>query len=106
MTRADARTVLDRATSEADFRRVVLKHAGLHGWQVVYWHDSRRATGAKGWPDVTLMRPPRFLLRELKREGEELRPEQQWWLEQLQACGIDAGVWRPSDWPEIEAVLR
>jgi len=52
-----------------------------------------------------LVRSPQLLIRELKREGQNPTKEQTWWLKALGRCGIDVGVWRPSDWPEIEDSL-
>ena len=54
---------------------------------------------------MVLIRPPQLLIRELKREAEKPTKEQAWWLEALRRCGIDVGVWRPGDWPEIEDSL-
>ena len=45
------------------------------------------------------------LVRELKDERGDLKPEQVEWLEALAVGGLDVGVWRPSDWPEIEGLL-
>jgi hypothetical protein len=43
---------------------------------------------------------------ELKREGKKPTAEQQRWLDALAATGaVEAYLWRPSDWPEIELVL-
>ena len=38
------------------------------------------------------------MLRELKREDKDPRPDQQEWLGALIAADVNAGVWKPSDW--------
>lgn len=103
---------------EADFMAAVLKYAGVVGWH--HWHDTatnaprrcwncgrgtRIQRNASGFPDLLLIRRPRLLFVELKREGEQPTPEQAAWHEQLRACGQQVYVWWPSDWPEIERIL-
>jgi hypothetical protein len=105
MTRPDARTVLDRATSERAFQLAIVELAELHGWLWYHVPDSRLCP--PGFPDLALCRPPILALMELKSETGRLRPEQAKWLEWLAQCGqIVSGVWRPSDWDEIEETLR
>jgi hypothetical protein len=58
-----------------------------------------------GWPDLVLWRAGQFLVAELKSARGRLRPEQRDVLATLAAAGVDARVWRPADWPEIEALL-
>jgi hypothetical protein len=105
--------------SERDFMAAVIELATLRGWR--HWHD--RATNAPrqcwhcgrgavvprndpGWPDLVLVRRPRIVWAELKRDGEEPTVEQAAWLAELQACGQEAYVWKPADWPEIMAALK
>lgn len=45
------------------------------------------------------------MFRECKRDGKYLSPEQDDWRVLLELAGLDYGVWRPSDWDEIERVL-
>lgn len=63
--------------------------------------------GAKGWPDIVLAKHGRVLFRELKTEARSsvLEPEQAEWLAELQDAGLDAKVWRPRDWDEIQFQL-
>ena len=56
--------------------------------------------GNAGYPDLTLARDGVVLFAELKTQAGRLRPEQQRWLEIL-----DGEVWRPNDWPEVEAII-
>lgn len=104
---------------ERDFLRAVIQYAGLMGWRHFHdaatnapracWHCGRRAASPRnpaGWPDLVLIRRPRILFCELKREGEKATPEQQAWLDELRACGQEAYLWKPSDWDEIARILR
>ena len=95
---------------EWQFQRRVTNLAEAHGWE---WHHQRNSIGSrKGWPDLALWRPGclgqpgRFLLRELKRDGEQPRPEQLAVVASLRLAGVDAGFWWQKDWPEIEATLQ
>ena len=105
--------------SERDFMKAVIEMATLFGWRT--WHDSAtnaprqcwhcgRGTVLKrndpGWPDLVLVRRPRILFVELKAEGETPTVEQWAWLGELDACGQEAHVWTPADWPAIERSLR
>ena len=100
--------------SEAGFQSAILDLAQLQGWKVCHFSDSRRPgphgqwvgdSGARGWPDLVLVRGDVILFRELKSEKGRLTPHQQAWLEALQQAGQDAQVWRPSDWNAIQQTL-
>lgn len=96
---------LDPKMSEASFQAKVLHLAHLFGWRTYHTHDSRRSN--PGWPDVALWHPRRgqFVLAELKAQKGRVSPAQVTTLAELQQCGVDAYLWRPSDWPEIQALL-
>lgn len=81
--------------TEEEFQADVLHIAKLTGWRTYHPYDSRRSTA--GWPDLALVRGARFMLRELKTEKGRVSPAQQEWLDDLQAAGVDADVWRPRD---------
>jgi hypothetical protein len=92
--------------TERQFQDAVVEYGRQCGWLVYHPHDSRRSTF--GYPDLTMARRGRVVFAELKTETGRLRVEQQRWLDALQPSGTEVGVflWRPSDWPEIEQVLR
>lgn len=121
--------------TEAQFQSAVIDYARRTGWRVAHFHDSRREVAGKlvgdvdavGFPDLTLARDGRIIFAELKAEKGRLRTEQRDWLAELNGIGelgLEDGIttafirlqgrlprvlvflWRPSDWPEIEAVLR
>lgn len=105
--------------TERQWQATVLQYAALRGWKA--WHDNatnapRRCAGCgavrhlprnpAGWPDLVLVRRPDVLFVELKRDDGKLDDDQAAWLAELAACGQRVFVWRPSDWPEVEEVLR
>lgn len=105
------------ALSEADFQAHVVELAKITGWRVMHVRRSvgRRSGGAawqtttsiKGWPDLFLFHPGlgAAMAVELKSDAGHLTPEQTVVLAELAASGVDARVWRPRDWPEVESTL-
>jgi hypothetical protein len=91
--------------SEKHFLGRVTRLAELYGWVV---HHTLDSTGTRaGEPDLRMIRPPRYLLAELKSQHGRLRPEQVAMLAMLERCpGVESFVWRPSDWQQIVEVLR
>jgi hypothetical protein len=117
----------DLTPTERQFQAQVLRYAALRGWHV--WRDratNQRTTCAgcraplrcaacgerprpvrndAGHPDLILVRRPRWIWVELKGPRTPTTPEQKAWLAELRACGQEAYLWRPDDWPTIEKVL-
>lgn len=107
-----ARRTIDLATTEAELQQLVVDLAHTCGWKSMHVRPSRvgedrwaTATSIPGWPDLTLLGHGRALFIELKSEKGRVRPEQVEVIALLRAAGLDARVWRPSSWPEIEATL-
>ena len=101
----DGRQLLDHSLSERDFQAQVVQLAKLTGWRVYHTYDSRRSNA--GFPDLVLVRPPRVIFAELKRQRGRVTVAQREWAEALRACpGVEYYLWRPSDWDEVECVLR
>ena len=100
-----AREVLDAAMSEAELQASVLALARLRGWKAYHTWSSVHSTA--GFPDLFLVRGPRALAIELKREDKWLTVAQREWLDALEAAGIETYWWRPSDLSSglVEAVL-
>jgi hypothetical protein len=101
-----------KALSERQFQSQVLTLARLHGWRIHHQRPARTVhgwrtpiVGDKGLPDLTLCRPPRLIYAELKSALGRLTAGQRRWLDDLQACGVEVYVWRPSSWDEIERLL-
>lgn len=110
--------------SEAEFTTQVVELARLGGWLRYHTHRSKHSPG--GFPDEVLVRGPRLIFAELKREDKssKVSEKQQEWLDALGEVsaavdvlrGFYAGVktelpsvevylWRPSDLEEIARVL-
>jgi hypothetical protein len=97
---------LDRAVPEADFQSQVLQLAGILRWRRAHfrpglnrrgeWRTAVAADGS-GFPDLILVRGDRVLAVELKSELGKTSPEQEEWLAAFARAGIEACVWRPSD---------
>lgn len=93
--------------TERDLERAVRDLAELFGW--AFFHPWISIHSAHGWPDVTLCRPPRLILAELKSERGKLSLAQAEWQDLLGRCpGVEVAVWRPADLVDgtIERALR
>ena len=90
--------------TEKGFQSAVIQLAKLYGWRVYHTFDSRHS--AKGFPDLTLVRGVRCIMAELKTDIGRVSPDQKDWLRELsEVPGIEAALWRPRDWPILEATL-
>ena len=97
-------TERDARLTEKDFQGIVVDLAKLHRWLVFHTHDSRRS--APGFPDLTMVRRGKLIFAELKTEKGPTSIDQKRWLVELQMAHPHVYLWRPSDWREIEEVLR
>ncbi len=67
----------------------------------------RTIRSERGWPDLALVRPPRFLLAELKTDKGMTTPSQDEWLALLSSCpAIEVYLWRPHDFNDVVEGLR
>lgn len=91
--------------TEKAFSAQVVQLAHVLGWRVYRTWISIRSPS--GYPDLTMCHPRHGILwAELKAEAGKLSVEQAEWLGALQAAGGHAFIWRPSDWPAIERILK
>lgn len=105
--------------TEKAFQAAVRQYAELRGWRVMA--TTRSKFSPAGEPDLRMVRGARFVWAELKSDTGRLSQAQQECLADLRKfagrmnhalppCSSDIGVgvyvWRPDDWPSIEAVLR
>ena len=112
---------MQKATlAESDFQETVIEMAELHRWRIYHVANVKgrlRSETSKGFPDLVFARyttsrargrfsNKRLVFAELKLEGEEPTADQLIWHALLRAVGEEMYVWRPSDWREIEEVLR
>lgn len=92
------------AWSESKFQSWLIKRAEAEGWLVYHTRDSRGSQ--RGYPDLTMCRPPRLVIAELKKESGRMKPEQKVWRAVLEACqGFEYYLWRPRHMKEVEKVL-
>lgn len=97
--------------TESQFQRLVIQYAHLRGWLVHHARPALRQSGGwstpiqgdRGFPDLVLARDGIVLFAELKSAKGRLTVEQKAWLESVGDMGV---VWRPADWPQVEARLR
>jgi hypothetical protein len=94
-----------RPETEAGFLQAVRQLARLYNWREYHTYDARHSS--KGFPDLCLCRPPRLIFAELKSARGRVTPEQDAWLQDLaRVPGVAVFIWRPSDWPAIDAILK
>ena len=84
--------------TEGQLQASVKQLAELEGWRHYHTFDSRRSDA--GFPDSFMVRAGRMIAAELKRETKRPTEAQRDWLADLEAAGVEAYVWRPSDWRE------
>lgn len=104
--------------SEAEFSKIVIDIAQIHGWRVAHFraakvtrggvekYETPVAANGKGFPDLVLAKAGRPVIYcELKSESGKVRPEQVEWLELLRLTPSQVFVWRPSQLDEITRIL-
>ncbi len=106
---------MKNTADESSFQACVLEVAKLAGWRSLHIRPARRADGSwrtpiggdgKGWPDLTLVRPPRLAFCELKTERGKIRPEQRDWLDVLRLLPqAEVYLWTPAEWDSLVEVL-
>lgn len=101
--------------SETDWQAQVVGYARLKGWRVAHFRQARTAGGGwvtpvsadgAGFPDLFMVRGQRCLAVELKSARGRVAVGQQAWLDALTAAHVETEIWRPADWPMVEAILR
>lgn len=91
-------------TPEGTLLAEIRKLAKANGWLTYHVFDARKSE--EGFPDLTLTNGTDVLMYELKDNKRKATDEQQRWLNLLQHTGkVEAGIWRPRDFPEIAARL-
>lgn len=105
-TGSGRRSRANTGMTEAQLLDAVRQLAHYRGWWTYHTADSRGSEA--GWPDLVLVhrRHRRLIVAELKTAAGLLTEDQIAWLDALEACGLEATVWRPVDLAElIPAVL-
>ena len=84
--------------------RTVIPYARMLGWKHYFTWRSKHSPA--GFPDLVLVRPPRVIFAELKRDDGTVSTSQAEWLAALAACPtVESYVWRPRDWDVITRIL-
>lgn len=89
---------------ECDLQRRITDLCDLLHLRWYHNPDSRRSNA--GFPDLVIVSPTATVFAELKTEKGKVTVPQAEWLDTLRASGERAYVWRPKDWPQIEALLK
>jgi hypothetical protein len=108
--------VLERGVvSEEDLLAAVLDLARLRRWRSFHARPAVTGKGVRtavqgdgvGFPDLLLVRSPRQIVAELKRQDApaELPLSQRLWMSAFHGIA-ERHVWRPSDLPEIARILQ
>ena len=95
------------AMTEKQLTRIVADAATTFGWR--RYHTHRSDFSPAGFPDETLVRPPRLIFAELKSDSPHAKPSpaQQTWLDVLARIpGVEVYLWRPKDLDLIVRILR
>lgn len=121
--RAKAPLLTRQRLSGGELQKAIIDLAHTHGYLVAHFRSVQAgvrgggtrwmtpvAADGKGWPDLALVRersPERFLVAEVKGDGDRLRSEQKQWLDALAAAGVETHVWTTKDWRDgtIERAL-
>ena len=99
------RLVIDAAITETEFQAQVVRAARMFRWMVSHMTLPQRSE--PGVPDLLMVRPPRVVFAELKRQNGRVTIPQHMWFHDLDKCpGVEVYIWKPSDWNEIVEKLR
>lgn len=95
--------------TEKAFQARVVRVARLLGWRQYHTYDARRSP--HGWPDLVLLRVRggvgRLIVAELKSERGRATKFQMDWIQELATVpGVEAHLWRPSQWDQILEILK
>ena len=100
MLPASAYSEISGCVTEKDFQETVTSRAEDLGWWWYHVADSRRSR--PGFPDLVLVKPPKVIFLEVKREKGRLTVAQADVLAMLSDCSeVQAAVVRPTDWGQV-----
>ena len=92
------------AMTEKEWQKQVVALAAAFGFRS--YHPWLSIRSERGWPDLALFKPDRFLLAELKTDKGKLTPAQDVMIADLRAAGVEVHVWRPRDWDDVMRILQ
>lgn len=102
---------------EAAFQRNVIDACHVHGWKVAHFRPAQTSNGGwitavsgdgVGWPDLFAVHQGKrwVFAAELKVGTNTVSDAQRAWMIALEMCGVPVFEWRPTDWTEIDQVLK
>jgi len=98
--------VRDMELTEKQFQGQVVHLAKLSGFDFVY-HTWNSQHSPAGFPDLIMIKDGCLIVAELKTEKGKLSAEQYFWLLEFRKVpSAEVFLWRPSDWEELETVIR
>lgn len=110
--RGEALPRVGKRVSEAEFQKLVLEVARDYGWTTHHVQHTQTGrgrwitAGTRGFPDLTLLRPPQLVFLELKKRDGVATPEQKRWIADLQRVpGVEAFIVSPDDLAAVFALL-
>ena len=92
------------ALTEKQWQNTVVELARSLGYRT--YHPWLSIRSERGWPDLAIFKPGRFLLAELKSEKGKLTPAQEEIIAELRESGVEVYIWRPSDFDTVAAILN
>lgn len=93
--------------TEDQFQETLIEYAKLRGWKVYFtWHSIHSPSG---FPDLILLHEEKRIIMAVECKVGKNKPTQaqeEWLSAFRKTIGLQCvRVWRPEDWPEIEATL-
>lgn len=106
-----------QTVTETELTDAILEAAAALGWLCYHarpartdqgWRTAAQGNGAKGLPDLLMVKGRRMVAAELKDKKGKLTVEQGYWLARLGDTPVETYVWRPCDWEMgvVERILR
>ena len=102
--------------SEKEFQRTVVEYAHALGYKVYHQLDTGKCRKCgepnfskrigPGFVDLVIAGHGKVIFAEIKAEKGRLTKDQETWQAVLRTALKRVYVWRPSDWDEIEEVLK
>lgn len=88
---------------ERIFQAQIIELARMQGWD--YYHTWSSINSPAGFPDLVMVRGPRVVFVEVKRDSENPDANQRKWLWKLAAAGQEAYLWKPINWDQMVSCL-
>jgi len=100
--------------TEEEFQGQILDLAKIFRWRRAHFRAARTKHGwrtpvqadGKGFPDLVLVKPPRLIIAEVKRQDTKPDDHQLEWLNDFAGVpNVEVYTWKPADWDDIVAIL-